>query len=83
MDEHDSGKFVTVQRFDGRQVINYVYRVSGPSGAGFYVAAFDKSTGKYVPTGTKYAPAGDKQGGVDMKNALSVQYNQAGLVVGP
>jgi hypothetical protein len=83
IDQGDGGKLVSIQRFDGRQVVNYVYLISGPSGAGFYLATLDAGTGRYISTGEKFVPVNPKKSGVDMKNALSVQFNQAGLVPKP
>jgi hypothetical protein len=82
-DQGDGGKLVSIQRFDGRQVVNYVYLVSGPSGAGFYLATLDAGTGRYTSTGEKFVPVNTKKSGVDMTKALSVQFNQAGLVPRP
>jgi hypothetical protein len=81
--DQDAGKLVSIQRFDGSRVVNYVYLVSGPSGPGFYLASFDLGTGRYRSTGEKFVPFNPKKSGVDTKNALSVQFNQAGLVPGP
>lgn len=81
--QDDDGKSVDIQQFDGGQMVHYVYLTDGPSGAGFYVATLDRSSGKYTSTGKKYIPAPHKKVGVDMKNALSVQVSKAGLVFGP
>jgi hypothetical protein len=83
LDQGDGGKLVSIQRFDGREVVNYVYLVSGPSGAGFYRATRDAGTGGFISTGEKFVPVNTKKSGVDMTNALSVQFTQAGLVPRP
>jgi hypothetical protein len=82
-DDSESEKLVSIQRFDGRNVVNYVYLASGPSGAGFYIATLNPTTGRYSSSGEKFSPSNAKKKGVDMKNALSVQFNQAGLVPAP
>ena len=80
--DNDDRKFVNINGWDPntQQNFSYVYLSSGPSGAGFYVATMDQSTGKSTSTGTLYSPSDGDPLWANIGGSIYIEYNGTSFV---